>query len=169
MLPTSPQRASHDYQRNGTLDLFAALEVATGKVITDLRARHTSADFVAFLNKVNRAVPQDLAVHVILDNLATHKTPTMQTWLLRHKGFHFHFTADLRVVDEPRRTLVLRVDDEEAAALHPPQRQRARRRHPGWIDNWNTDPKPFVWHKTAAQIFECLAGYCTALNENATK
>src|SRR3954467_11617223 len=68
-------RATHDYERNGTCDLFAALEIATGRVITDIRPRHTSADFVAFLNKVNREVPNDLDVHVILDNLATHKTP----------------------------------------------------------------------------------------------
>jgi len=78
MLPTTPARATHDYERNGTCDLFAALEIATGKVITEIRSRHTSADFVAFLNKVNREVPTDLDVHVILDNLATHKTPTVQ-------------------------------------------------------------------------------------------
>jgi hypothetical protein len=89
MLPTTPARATHDYQRNGTCDLFAALEIAAGKVITDIRARHTSADFVAFLNKVNRTVPTDLDVHVILDNLAAHKTPTVQRWLLRHRRFHF--------------------------------------------------------------------------------
>ena len=59
MLPTTPARATHDYQRNGTCDLFAALEIATGKVITDIRPRHTSADFVAFLNKVNREVPAE--------------------------------------------------------------------------------------------------------------
>ena len=75
MLPTTPQRATHDYERNGTLDLFAALEIATGKVITDLRKSHTAADFIAFLNKVNREVPAELDVHVILDNLSTHKTP----------------------------------------------------------------------------------------------
>src|SRR4051794_26641589 len=92
MLPTTPARATHDYQRNGTVDLFAALEIATGKVITDIRPRHTSADFVAFLNKVNRSVPAALDVHVILDNLSAHKTPTVQKWLLRHGRFHLHFT-----------------------------------------------------------------------------
>jgi transposase len=92
MLPTTPARATHDYQRHGTCDLFAALEIATGKVITDIRPRHTSTDFVAFLNKVNRNVPASLDIHVILDNLATHKTPTVQRWLLRHRRFHFHFT-----------------------------------------------------------------------------
>jgi len=80
MLPTTPARATHDYQRNGTVDLFAALEIATGKVITDIRDdRYTSADFVAFLNRVNRNVPTDLDVHVILDNISAHKTPTVQS------------------------------------------------------------------------------------------
>jgi len=67
MLPTTPERATHDYERNGTCDLFAALNMATGTVITDIRSTHTSADFVAFLNKVNRNVPDGLDVHVILD------------------------------------------------------------------------------------------------------
>jgi transposase len=92
MLPTTPQRATHDYERNGTCDLFAALNMATGSVITDIRKSHNSADFIAFLNKVNRQVPKDLAVHVILDNLSTHKTPAVHAWLLRHRRFHFHFT-----------------------------------------------------------------------------
>jgi transposase-like protein len=92
MLPTTPQRATHDYERNGTCDLFAALNVATGTVITDIRKSHTSADFIAFLNKVNREVPAELDVHVILDNLSAHKTPTVHKWLLRHRRFHFHFT-----------------------------------------------------------------------------
>jgi hypothetical protein len=92
LLPTTPERATHDYQRNGTCDLFAALEIATGKVITDIRKTHTSADLVAFLNKINRAVPAELDVHIILDNLSAHKAPTVQRWVLRHRRFHLHFT-----------------------------------------------------------------------------
>ena len=92
MLPTTPAKATHDYQRNGTIDLFAALDIATGNVITDLRPNHTSAEFIKFLNKVNREVPAHLDVHVILDNLSTHKTPAVHKWLLRHRRFHFHFT-----------------------------------------------------------------------------
>ena len=92
MLPTTPARATHDYERNGTCDLFAALNVATGTVITDIRKSHTSDDFIAFLNKVNRNVPAELDVHVILDNLSAHKTPKVHRWLLRHRRFHFHFT-----------------------------------------------------------------------------
>ncbi len=86
MLPTTPQRATHDYVRNGTCDLFAALNIATGTVITDIRSRHTSADFIAFLNKVNRNVPTELDVHVVLDNLSANKTPKVQRWLDDENG-----------------------------------------------------------------------------------
>ena len=92
MLPTTPAWATHDYERNGTCDLFVALEIATGTVITEIKKSHTSADFVAFLNKVNLKVPAELEVHVILDNLQTHKTPLVHKSLLRHRRFHFHFT-----------------------------------------------------------------------------
>lgn len=91
MLPTTPQRATHDYERNGTIDLFAALEVATGKVITQLRPSHQRG--------VRRVLEQDQPrgprrprCPVVLDNLSTHKTPAVHEWLLRHKRFHFHFT-----------------------------------------------------------------------------
>ena len=77
MLPTTPKRASHDYKRNGTCDLFAALEVATGKVITDIRPSHTSVDFIRFLNKINREVPKDLEVHLILDNCQRRRIPAV--------------------------------------------------------------------------------------------
>ena len=129
MLPTTPARATHDYERNGTCDLFAALEIATGKVITDIRPRHTSADFVAFLNKVNRNVPAELDVHVILDNLSAHKTPTVQRWLLRHSRFHFHFTPTYGSWMNLVERWFSRAHDQEAATLRPPQRQRTRRRH----------------------------------------
>ena len=142
MLPTTPARATHDYERNGTCDLFAALDVATGTVITDIRKSHTSADFVAFLNKVNREVPNELDVHVILDNLQTHKTPLVHRWLLRHRRFHFHFTPDLRVVDEPRRAVVLRAHHQEAQALRPSQRQRTGHRHLGLGRHLEREPAP---------------------------
>lgn len=167
MLPTTPQRATHDYERNGTCDLFAALEIATGKVITDIRARHTSADFVAFLNKVDRNVPKDLDVHVILDNLSAHKTPTVHKWLLRHRRFHLHFT--------PTYGSWMNLVERWFSALTTKKLQRSAHRSvkelaadiKAWAEAWNEDPKPFVWHKTAEQILERLAGYCTAINQGA--
>ena len=168
MLPTTPQRATHDYERNGTCDLFAALNMATGSVITDIRSSHTSADFIAFLNKVNRNVPDGLEVHVILDNLSTHKTPAVHSWLLRHKRFHFHFT--------PTYGSWMNMVERWFSALTTKKLQRSAHRSvkelaadiKAWVANWNENPTPFVWHKTAEDILERLAGYCTAIND-ATK
>jgi transposase/transposase-like protein len=167
MLPTTPQRATHDYERNGTCDLFAALNMATGSVITDIRATHTSADFIAFLNKVNRNVPDDLDVHVILDNLSTHKTPAVHRWLLRHRRFHFHFT--------PTYGSWMNLVERWFSALTTKKLQRSAHRNvkelaadiEAWAANWNEHPTPFVWHKTAEQILERLASYCAAINETA--
>jgi transposase len=167
MLPTTPQRATHDYERNGTCDLFAALNVATGTVITDIRKSHTSADFIAFLNKVNREVPAELDVHVILDNLSAHKTPTVHKWLLRHRRFHFHFT--------PTYGSWMNLVERWFSALTTKKLQRSAHRNVkelaadilAWARTWNENPRPFVWTKTAEQILERLAGYCAAVNTTA--
>ena len=165
MLPTTPQRATHDYVRNGTLDLFAALEIATGKVITDLRKSHTSADFVAFLNKINREVPAELDVHVILDNLSAHKTPQVQQWLLRHKRFHFHFTPTygswMNLVERWFSALTTKKLQRSAHTSVKALADDIR----AWAETWNENPKPFTWHKTADEIGQRLAGYCTAINQ----
>jgi len=166
MLPTTPARATHDYQRNGTCDLFAALNIATGTVITDIRSSHTSADFIAFLNKVNRNVPAGVEVHVILDNLATHKTPKVHAWLLQHRRFHFHFT--------PTYGSWMNLVERWFSALTTKKLKRSAHRSVkelaadinNWTAAWNENPKPFIWHKTADQILERLAGYCTAINKN---
>ena len=85
------ERHTHDYKRNGTTSLFAALEVGTGRVTNEARERHTGADFLAFLRLIAREYPRG-EVHVVLDNVSTHKTPDVQTWLAGHKRFRFHFT-----------------------------------------------------------------------------
>lgn len=168
MLPTTPKRATHDYQRNGTVDLFAALDIARGTVISDIRASHTQDDFIAFLNKINRAVPEELDVHVILDNLSTHKTPKVHRWLLRHRRFHLHFT--------PTYGSWMNLVERWFSALTTKKLQQSAHRTvkalaadiQAWIDVWNDDPKPFVWHKTAEQILDRLAGYCRAVTHGAS-
>jgi transposase len=163
MLPTTPAKATHDYERNGTVDLFAALDLATGQVITDLRKTHTSDDFIKFLNKVNRNVPKDLDVHVVLDNLSAHKTPKVKRWLLRHKRFHFHFT--------PTYGSWMNLVERWFSALTTKKLQRSTHRSvtelaadiTAWVDTWNENPKPFVWTKTADEILDRLAGYCAAI------
>jgi transposase len=168
MLPTTPARATHDYIRHGTLDLFAALNIATGTVISDLRQSHTTDDFIAFLNKVDRNVPADLDVHVVLDNLSTHKTPKVHKWLLRHRRFHFHFT--------PTYSSWLNLVERWFSALTTTKLRRSAHRSvkelaadiEAWAATWNEDPTPFVWHKTAGEILERLAGYCGAINQKTT-
>jgi transposase len=165
LLPTTPQRATHDYERNGTVDLFAALDIAAGTVITDIRTSHNQDDFISFLNKINREVPAELAVHIVLDNLATHKTPKVQRWLLRHRRFHLHFT--------PTYGSWMNLVERWFSALTTKKLQRSAHTSPkelaadivAWVKAWNDNPKPFVWHKTAEQILERLAGYCAAINQ----
>jgi transposase len=168
MLPTTPKRATCDYQRNGTVDLFAALDIARGTVISDIRTSHNQDDFIAFLNKINHEVPAELDVHIILDNLSTHKTPKVQRWLLRHRRFHMHFT--------PTYGSWMNLVERWFSALTTKKLKRSAHRSAkeladdinAWIATWNTDPKPFVWHKTAEQILERLAGYCAAINHGPT-
>jgi len=167
LLPTTPPRATHDYVRNGTVDLFAALDIARGTVMSDIRASHNQNDFIAFLNKINREVPAALDVHVILDNLATHKTPKVQRWLLRHRRFHLHFT--------PTCGSWMNLVERWFSALTTKKLQRSAHNSAkelavdiqAWVDKWNEDPRPFVWHKIAEQILERLAGYCAAINQEA--
>jgi transposase len=167
MLPTTPARATHDYERNGTVDLFAALDMARGTVISDIRSSHNQDDFIAFLNKINREVPPELDVHIILDNLSTHKTPRVQRWLVRHRRFHLHFT--------PTYGSWMNMVERWFSALTTKKLQRSAHRNAkelaadirAWVVNWNENPRPFVWHKTAEQILERLAGYCADINHTA--
>ena len=92
LIPGTPERRTHDYRRHGTTNLYAALDVASGHVITDMTPRHRAEEFRRFLNLIDHSVPADLDVHVIVDNNATHKTPAIQRWLLRHPRFTLHFT-----------------------------------------------------------------------------
>jgi transposase len=108
MRPGMPARQTHDYVRHGTTNLYAALDVASGKVIADLTERHRAGEFRRFLNLINRSVPGDLDIHVIVDNSSTHKTEEIHRWLVRHPRFTLHFTPtysswmNLVLVNRPR-------------------------------------------------------------------
>ena len=86
------ERRTHDYMRHGTTTLFAALDIATGEIIGQCFARHRSREFLKFLRTLEAQVPDDLDVHLVMDNYATHKTPAVQRWLARHPRWHVHFT-----------------------------------------------------------------------------
>jgi transposase len=166
MLPGTPARATHDYKRAGTSTLFAALEVATGKVIGSLHARHRAVEFKKFLARLDGAVPDGLQVHLILDNYATHKTPAIQRWLAAHPRFVLHFTPTgaswLNLVErwfaELTNRKLRRGAHRSVHALNRDIRD--------WIETWNDDPRPFVWTKTADEILETLRSYLQRINDS---
>jgi transposase len=166
MLPGTPSRRTHDYRRNGTTNLYAALDVASGNVITDLTPRHRAAEFRKFLTLIDRSVPADLAVHVIVDNSSTHKTPAIQRWLVRHPRFTLHFT--------PTYSSWLNLVERWFAELTEKWLRRGTHRSVRdlvasirtWTERWNDDPQPFVWHKTADEILVNLAEYCTRISNS---
>jgi transposase len=160
MAPGRPESRTHTYVRHGTTALFAALDVATGKVLGQCRRRHRAAEFRAFLAQIDESVPSDLAVHVVLDNLSTHKTPAIQRWFARHPRFHVHFT--------PTYSSWLNQIERWFALLEQRQLKRAAHRSVSqleqaiyeFIDVSNTSPKPFVWTKSADDILASLQRFC---------
>ncbi|WP_298337469.1 IS630 family transposase [Ferrimicrobium sp.] len=92
MVPGVPLRRTTEYKRNGISNLYAALDVASGKVITKMTVAHRAIEFIEFLELIDRQVPKELGVHVVLDNYAAHETESVRTWLLAHPRFEFHFT-----------------------------------------------------------------------------
>jgi transposase len=165
MLPGVPERATHDYKRSGTSSLFAALDIASGKVIGSLHSRHRTIEFKKFLGQIDAAVPAELDVHLILDNYTTHKTKTVQRWLLAHPRFHLHFT--------PTGASWLNLLERWFAELTNKKLRRGTHRSVrelnkdirDWIAHWNENPRPYVWTKTAEQIFDSPTRYCQRIND----
>ena len=156
-LQMKPGRAgtmTHDYRRNGTIDLFAAMKIATGKVLTDLAKGHTGAEVLRFFKQIDATVPRGLAVHVVLHNLSAHSTPEIKKWLSHRdrRRWHLHYTPTssswLNLIERwfkeltdrrLRRGTFTSVNDLSAAITT-------------WAEHWNTDPKPFIWKATAEDI-----------------
>jgi len=166
LMPGVPARQTHDYVRNGTTNLYAALDVASGQVISEMTPRHRAEEFRRFLNLIDASVPAHLDVHVVLDNSSTHKTPSIQRWLHGHPRFTFHFT--------PTYSSWLNLVERWFAELTTKWIKRNAHRSVRdlvasirtWIANWNDGPKPFVWHKTADEILDSLAAYCQRINDS---
>ena len=166
LMPGVPERRTHDYKRAGTTNLYAALDVASGNVIADLTPRQRAEEFRRFLNVIDKSVFTHLDVHLILDNSSTHKRPAIQRWLVRHPRFTLHFHAHLFELAQPRGAMVRRTHHEVVAAGHPSLGQKLVSSIRTWITNWNDDPKPFVWHKTADEILGNLAAYCQRISDS---
>jgi transposase len=166
ILPTTPARRTHDYVRNGTASLFAALDVASGKVISAVHRRHRHQEFLKFLKTIDASVPAGLELHLICDNYGTHKTPEVKRWLLRHPRFHLHLT--------PTYSSWLNLVERWFAELTTRKLRRSAHRSvaeleadlTAWIRAWNEDPKPFVWTKTADEILDNLASYLHLISDS---
>jgi len=161
-LPMKKGRAAtttHDYKRHGTIDLFAAMNVATGQVHTHLRKGHAAVDVLAFFKQIDATVPRELDVHVVLDNLSAHKAPAVTEWLAhpRRSRWHLHFTPTscswLNLIERwfkeltdkrLRRGVFTSVADLVEAITT-------------WAEHWNTDPHPFVWKAAAEDIIAKVA------------
>src|ERR1700751_2051209 len=161
MLPGQVERRTHDYQRHGTTSLFAALDIATGSVIGQCWPHHRAVDFQKFLGGIERPVPAGLAVHLVLDNYATHKTKEIRKWFLHHPRYTLHFT--------PTHSSWLNQVERWFALLS--QRQIKRGSHSSvrelqaaiseFIAVHNQQPKPFVWTKSADAILSSIGRFAS--------
>jgi transposase len=156
-LPIKRGRAgtmTHDYKRNGMIDLFAAMNLATGQVLTDYHKGHAATDVLRFFKQIDAAVPRGLAVHVVLDNLSAHSAPEITKWLAHkdRRRWHLHFT--------PTSSSWLNLIERWFKELTDKRLRRGRFTSVAelteaitiWAAHWNTDPKPFIWKATADEI-----------------
>jgi transposase len=167
LLPLGPgqaERRTHDYVRHGTTSLFAALDIATGKVIGQCHRQHRHQEFLSFLRRIDKEVPPGLEIHLVMDNYATHKTPKVAAWFKKHPRYHLHFTPTsaswlnqverwfARITEERiRRSAFRSVAELERAILD-------------YIEENNRNPKPFVWTATADLILGKVQAVCERIN-----
>jgi len=169
-LPLKPGRAgtmTHDYKRNGTIDLFAAMNIATGEVLTGLQKRHAATDVLRFFKQIDASVPRGLAVHVVLDNLSAHTAPEITKWLSHRdrRRWHLHFT--------PTSSSWLNLIERWFKELTDKRLRRGRFTSVAnltaaittWAEHWNTDPKPFIWKATAEEIIAKVERGRTTLHQ----
>ena len=163
MLPMRPgqiERRTHDYTRHGTTSLFAALDIATGFVIGKCYPRHRASEFRHFLDQIEKAVPSDLDVHLVMDNYATHKTPMIRDWLAKRPRWHVHHTpTGASWINQVERFFALLGERQIKRGVH---RSVAALQGAitSFIDTNNADPKPFRWTKTADDILACIERFC---------
>jgi len=169
MFPGRLKTMTHDYKRNGTTTLFAAIELAEGRIIAECMPQHRHQEWLKFLKKIDAETPSDLDLHLIVDNYATHKHPKVKAWLKRNKRFHMHFIPTSsswlniierwfgKITQERIRNGVFRSGPELVDAIKK------------YIDAHNADPTTFVWTKSAEQILEKAARARAALHNSSTE
>lgn len=169
LLPLRPgqaERRTHDYVRHGTTSLFAALDVKTGKIIGECHRRHRAVEFRKFLDTIDAAVPDDLDVHLVLDNLSTHKAPTVRRWLAKRPRFHLHFTpTSSSWINMVERWFGLLTERQLRRGVH-----RSTVALEAAIENYiaitNEQSKPFIWTKSADEILASVARFCQRTSDS---
>ena len=166
MRPGQVERRTHDYVRHGTTSLFAALDTQSGRVIGQRHRRHRAIEFRKFLDTIDAAVPEELDVHLVVDNYATHKTPLIQRWLAKRPRYHLHFT--------PKGASWINLVERWFALLTEKQLRRGVHRRirdlevaiDRYLTVYNEAPKPFVWTKTADEILASVARFCHRISDS---
>lgn len=169
MLPLVPgvaERRTHDYERHGTTTLFAALDIATGKVIGELHRRHRSSEFLKFLRTIEASVPSDLDIHLVMDNYGTHKTLTIRRWFARHPRFKVHFTpTSASWLNQVERWFATLTDKQIRRGTHRSTRQLEDAIR-AYLKINNTEPKPFIWTKSADAILASIERFCLRISNS---
>lgn len=157
MTPGQVERRTHDYERHGTTSLFAALDVATGRVIGKCYRQHRSSEFIRFLRLIDKEVAEDLDVHVVMDNYSTHKTPQVQRWFARHPRFRAHFTPTYSSwLNQVERVFAELTDRQIKRGSHTSTRA-LEAAICEFLEVRNESPRPFEWRKSADQILASVA------------
>ncbi len=158
--PGVPERQTHDYIRHGTTSLFAALEVATGKVIGRCQRRHRALEFLKFLEELDRQLPAEQEVHLVMDNYGTHKTPKVKRWFLRRPRYHLHFTpTSASWLNQVERFFaeITRRRIRRGTFTHVRELEHAIH---SYLEQHNRNPKPFAWIATADAILQKVKRFC---------
>lgn len=165
MMPGMPERRTHDYVRHGTTTLFAAFNIADGTVIGATHRQHRAVEYRKFLKRIDETVPEGLDVHVVCDNYGTHKTPATRAWLDKHPRFHVHFTpTGSSWINQVERWFGFLTEQKIRRGAHKSV-QSLEKDLRDWVKQWNKDPKPFVWTKTANEILDSLTRYCRRISD----
>ena len=160
MRPGQAERRTHDYKRHGTTSLFAALDIATGTIVGKCMPRHRSQEFRKFLDEVERSVPADLDVHVVMDNYGTHKTKLIRDWFAKRPRWHIHYTpTSASWLNQVERFFALLTDRAIRRGVFHSVRE-LETSITAYINATNADPKPFRWTKSAADILASIQRFC---------
>jgi transposase len=160
MRPGQPERRTHDYKRHGTTSLFAALDVKAGTVIGKCMPRHRAQEFRRFLDTIEKNVPADLDIHVVMDNASSHKTKLIRDWFAKRPRWHVHYTpTSASWINQVERFFALLTDDQIRRSAHRSTAE-LEAAITAYIDAHNADPKPFRWTKSADDILASIQRFC---------